>query len=278
MSENILEKILRHKREEVADRRKRLPLEELIERVADMPFATVGFGPALQRPGEVALIAEVKRRSPSRGIITENFNLMETVAAYREAGADAISVLTDSEFFGGAPEYLAAARLMTRQPLLRKDFIIDPYQIYESRFLGADALLLIAGALADGELGEFIDTTRALGMEALVETRTPGEIERSIAAGASIIGINNRDLRSFKVDLKTTQELIGYINKPDITVVSESGIKTRTDVETLGSYGADAVLVGESLMTSGDLREGVWRLKGVGKAAKVAGYEQRLPG
>ncbi|SFG24764.1 indole-3-glycerol phosphate synthase [Desulfotomaculum arcticum] len=270
MSENILEKILRHKREEVADSRKRLPLEKLKEWVAEVPFAPVGFGPALQHPGEVALIAEVKRRSPSRGIIIKDFNLMETIAAYREAEADAVSVLTEREFFGGAAEYLAAARLMTRQPLLRKDFIIDLYQIYESRFLGADALLLIAGALADEELGEFIETTRALGMEALVETRTPDEIERAIAAKASIIGINNRDLRSFQVDLKTTRELIGYINKPHFTVVSESGIKNRTDVETLGSYGADAILVGESLMTSGDLQDGVRRFKGVGKAMKVA--------
>jgi len=270
MSESILDQILRHKKEEVADLKKRLPLAKLQDRVAEMPFAPVGFKQALQRPGEVALIAEVKRCSPSRGIIVQNFNLKDTVTAYREAGADAVSVLTDSKFFGGGSEFLAAARLMTRQPLLRKDFIIDLYQIYESRSLGADALLLIAGALTDQELQEFIVVTRALGMEALVETRSSVEIERAIAANASVIGINNRDLRSFDVDLKTTRELISYINSPDITVVSESGIKTRADVETLAGYGTDAILVGESLMTSGNLIEGVKRFKGVGKASKVA--------
>lgn len=271
MSENILQKIIQHKRKEVAEHSKRLPLELLKKRVAEVRPARVSFSRALRRTGEVALIAEVKRRSPSRGIIVDDFNLMDIITAYSEAGADAISVLTDSEFFGGSPEYLAASRQMTGQPLLRKDFIIDIYQIYESRFLGADALLLLVGALTGQELKEFIELTCALGMEALVETRTPGEIEQALVAGASIIGINNRDLRSLQVELKTTRELINYINKPDITVVSESGIKTRADIQTLGSYGVDAVLVGESLMTSGDLRAGVKRFKGVGKAMKVAG-------
>jgi indole-3-glycerol phosphate synthase len=201
--------------------------------------------------------------SPSRGIIKADFNLAETVQAYRDAGVAAVSVLTDRQFFGGAPEYLAAARQITSLPLLRKDFIITEYQIYEARLLGADAVLLLAGVLTGTALGGFIGLARSLGMEALVETRTPEEIRRAMEGDALVIGINNRDLRNFRVDLGVTAELIKYIDKPSITVVSESGVKTRADVQRLGACGVNAVLVGEALMASGDLRRSVARLQGV---------------
>lgn len=271
MMANILEKILKYKREEVINRRQRLPQQELIGRLKEVTYSPRNFAAALKRPGDVALIAEVKRRSPSRGVIREDFNLTETIQAYRESGVDAISILTDGEFFGGAPEYLAAARQATGQPLLRKDFIIDEYQIYESRLLGADAVLLLAGVLTGGALGEFIALARSLGMESLVETRTPEEIDQALEAGAAVVGINNRDLRTFQVDMETTEKLIKYINKPGITVVSESGIRTRADVQMLGACGVHAVLVGEALMVYGDIREGVLQLRGAAPDRVVAG-------
>ncbi|WP_347488588.1 indole-3-glycerol phosphate synthase TrpC [Desulfoscipio sp. XC116] len=262
----ILDKILRHKKEEVTESRRLLPLREIKERLGDTLSSPAmqcrGFTAALRRPGQVALIAEVKRRSPSRGIIKEDFNLAEIVRAYQNAEVDAISVLTDRQFFGGAPEYLTAARQITKVPLLRKDFIISEYQIYEARLLGADAVLLLAGVLTGTVLAGFIELTGLLGMEALVETRTPEEIGRAIESGAGVIGINNRDLRTFQVDLGITAELMKYINKPDITIVSESGIKTRADVQRLGVCGVDAVLVGETLMASGDPGRGVAGLQG----------------
>ncbi|MBF7081841.1 indole-3-glycerol phosphate synthase TrpC [Desulfallas sp. Bu1-1] len=270
MSIDFLETILRHKREEVADNKKKLPLKQIRERLEGATCTPGKFAAALRQPGRVALIAEVKRRSPSRGVIKEGFSLEETIAAYREAGADAVSVLTDGEFFGGSPGFLTAARKLTGQPLLRKDFIVDPYQVYESKLLGADAVLLIARILGD-RLGEYIELAASLGLDALVETRSPEEINRALASGASIIGINNRDLRTFRVDLRTTVEMIKCIDDPGVTVVSESGIKTPQDVGMLGACGVHAVLVGETLMASGDVRACVKLLRGVEIDRVVAG-------
>lgn len=268
MKSNILEKIILHKKTEIAANQRRLPLSEIKVRLQELSPLTRSFAESLRRPGVVSLIAEVKRCSPSKGLIKKDFSLEETVRTYRDSRTDAISILTDKKFFGGAPQFLVAARQMTEQPLLRKDFIIDDYQIYESKLLGADAVLLIAGVLDDSELGEFIELARLLGMDVLVETRTPEEIKRAMELGATVIGINNRDLRTFRVDLSTTVEMIRYIDNPQIIVVSESGINTRIDIQTLGACGVGAVLVGESLMTSPDPRalikefSGVWS-KGV---------------
>jgi len=270
MENNILERIVAYKKEEVAAAMRRQPLQQIKERLDEAPPAR-NFAAALRRPGDVALIAEVKRRSPSRGVIRADFNPAEIVTAYRDAGVDAISVLTDSEFFGGSPDYLATARQITNRPLLRKDFMISDYQVYESRLLGADAILLIAGILPGGELGDLLELARGLGMEALVETHTVEEINRALAAGAQVVGINNRDLRTFQVDLNTTVELMRSIADPGITVVSESGIRTRADVEMLGARGVHAVLVGETLMAGGDLRAGVLYLKGLTTESVVAG-------
>lgn len=263
---DILTQILQHKREEVAESRRRLPLREIQERLGEAPLAPRAVGrdfAAALKTGQVALIAEVKRQSPSRGVIKADFDPAAAVRAYQDAGVAAISILTDRRFFGGAPEYLATARRITKLPLLRKDFIITEYQIYEARLLGADAVLLLAGVLTGAMLGEFIDLVHRLGMEALVETRTPGEIRRAIKGGAVVIGINNRDLRTFQVDLEVTAELVKYIDKPGVVVVSESGIKTRADVLRLAACGVDAVLVGEALMASGDLCAGAAALQGV---------------
>lgn len=263
MGSNYLEKILKHKKIEVEESKGRQPLADIKVLVKDAPPTSFGsFSGALKIPGQVAIIAEIKRRSPSRGLIRENFSLPEAVGYYREAGAQALSILTDSHFFGGAPEYLSSARQLTKQPLLRKDFIIDPYQIYQSRLLGADAVLLIASALKGEELPQFIELAHSLGLECLVETRSPEEIDRAMEAGATLIGINNRDLNTFQVDIAVTVELIKNINKPGITVVSESGIKTREDVLKMGACGVDAVLVGEALMGCSDPAEALRRLKG----------------
>ncbi len=270
MKHDILSRIVAFKKEEVPAARRQLPLQQIKERLHDAPSAR-SFSAVLRRSGEVALIAEVKRRSPSRGIIRADFNPAEIVTAYRDAGADAISVLTDSEFFGGSSDYLAAARQITSQPLLRKDFIIDDYQLYESRLLGADAVLLIAGILPGDVLGKLIELTHSLGMEALVETRTAEEIERALTSGAKVVGINNRDLRTFQVDLNTTVDLMGYINDPGVTLVSESGIRTRLDVELLGARGVHAVLVGETLMAGGDPWAAVRQLKGLNSAKAAFG-------
>ncbi len=270
MKNDILSRIVAYKKEEVAAVMRKQPLQQIKERLDEAPPVR-NFAAALRRPGDVALIAEVKRRSPSRGVIRADFNPAEIVTAYRDAGADAISVLTDSEFFGGSPEYLAAARRIASRPLLRKDFIIYDYQVYESRLLGADAVLLIAGVLPGGVLGELLELTRSLGMEALVETHTAEEIHRALAAGAQVVGINNRDLWTFQVDLNTTVELMRSIADPGVTVVSESGIRTRADVEMLGACGVHAVLVGETLMAGGDLRAGVLHLKGLTTESAVAG-------
>lgn len=261
LKDNFLPRILRHKEEQVAALKRRSPLANIKSRLRETAPAA-DFRGALRRPGEVALIAEVKGRSPSRGVIRADFDPMAVVDAYRKAGANAVSVLTDRKFFGGDRAHLSGARGRTDQPLLRKDFIIDAYQIYESRLLGADAVLLLAGVLEDPRLREFVDLTRQLGMTALVETRSPGEIRRALAAGALVIGINNRDLQSFKVDLNTTPRLLPLVDDPGVIVVSESGIKTRSQVEALGSRGVHAVLVGETLMAARDLQAAVSGLRG----------------
>ncbi|NTU79120.1 MAG: indole-3-glycerol phosphate synthase TrpC [Chloroflexales bacterium] len=253
--ETILTKILAHKAEEVARQRAKLPLAALEERAARAP-APRGFAAALRRPPATALIAEVKKASPSRGVLIEPFDHLALATAYAAAGAAAISVLTDGRFFQGSLKYLEAIRQLPNvPPVLRKDFIIDPYQVYEARAYGADALLLIAGALDDSALAELLALTYRLGMEALVEVHTEGELERALAAGAPVLGVNNRDLHSFQTTLATTARLARLLppgpGRP--ILVSESGIFTPEHVVEVRSYGADAVLVGEALVTAPDI-------------------------
>jgi indole-3-glycerol phosphate synthase len=200
---------------------------------------------------EIRLIAEVKKASPSKGLIRPDFDPVAIARRYEETGASAISVLTDEKYFQGKLEYLTAIRETVQLPLLRKDFIIDRMQVYESRAAGADAILLIVAALPIGDLHALLSLTRDLGMDALVEVHTEPELCAALSVGAEIIGINNRDLQTFETKLETTIELAPKV-PPDKVLVSESGINTRADVERLMAAGVDAILVGESLMREPD--------------------------
>ncbi|WP_370650220.1 indole-3-glycerol phosphate synthase TrpC [Oscillochloris sp. ZM17-4] len=255
MSETFLTKILDHKAEEVARQRAKVPMAALEERIARAPAAR-DFAASLRRPGATALIAEVKKASPSRGVLIEAFDHLALARAYIGGGAAAISVLTDVRFFQGSLKYLEAIRqLPGAPPVLRKDFIIDPYQVYEARAYGADALLLIVAALDDAQLRDLLALTWELGMQALVEVHDEGELARALAIGAPVVGVNNRDLHSFQISLETTARLARLLpageGRP--ALVSESGIFTPAHVAQVRALGADAVLVGESLVTSPDI-------------------------
>ena len=212
------------------------------------------FGAALKRDG-VAVIAEVKRASPSRGAIRESADPAATARAYADAGADAISVLTEQRRFGGALSHLSAvveALGPGGPPVLRKDFVLDPYQVYEARTCGADCVLLIVALLEDGTLGQLLELSDRLGMQCLVEVHDEHEACRAVDIGAPIVGINNRNLKTLEVDLATTERVRSCV-PPGRVVVSESGIRERADVERLARCGIDAVLVGEALMLAVDL-------------------------
>ena len=251
----FLTRILAHKRDEVAQRRATVPLATLEER-ASQALPARPFAAALRRAPATALIAEVKKASPSRGVLLDPFDHLALASTYAAAGAAALSVLTDEHFFQGSLEYLAAIRqLPTAPPVLRKDFIIDPYQVYEARAHGADALLLIVGALDDAALTELLALTYRLGMEALVEVHSEAELARALAAGAPVVGVNNRDLHSFTITLETTARLARLLPSGPArpVLVSESGIFTPEHVAQVRAYGADAVLVGEALVTAPDI-------------------------
>jgi indole-3-glycerol phosphate synthase len=279
----FLTKILDHKRTEVARQALKVPLGQLQANIAAAPAARP-FDAALRRPGRVALIAEVKKASPSKGVLVENFDPLELARTYAENGAAAISVLTDMRFFQGSLKYLQGIRerLGTGDwesgdrpvfpipnpqspiPILRKDFILDPYQVYEARAYGADALLLIVAALDDAPLAELLALTHALGMQALVEVHDQAELDRALALGATLVGVNNRDLHTFVTSLETTRRLAARLpaaNRP--LLISESGIATAADVALLHEWGVDAVLVGEALVTAPDVARRVRELAGV---------------
>ncbi|WP_298617021.1 indole-3-glycerol phosphate synthase TrpC [uncultured Thermosynechococcus sp.] len=250
---NILEKIVWHKEQEVEQLREVLPLPELQRQVLDAPPVR-SFLEALQAPvTQPALIAEVKKASPSKGIIRPNFNPVAIAQAYVAAGATCLSVLTDSEFFQGSFEYLAQIRQVVEVPLLCKDFILYPYQMFLARLRGADAVLLIAAILSDDDLRYFLRIAQGLGLTALVEVHTTEEMERVLGLEeVRLVGINNRNLTDFRVDLATTEKLLAtygaQLRDRNILVVSESGIHQRADVERVTQAGAAAILVGESLM------------------------------
>jgi len=248
----ILQRILETKREEIETRKRAAPLADLKARIPDLPTPR-GFHNALrQTQNPIALIAEIKRASPSKGVIREDFDPAAIAEQYHEAGADALSVLTDEPYFQGKPENLYIARRHAPLPALRKDFIIDEYQIYESRALEADAILLIAAALPDRkQLHDLRALAESLGMDALVEVHDEWELETAVESGATLIGVNNRDLRTFEVSLETTFRLLRYFPE-GITRVSESGIETAEQVQRLHAAGVHALLVGETLMRAGD--------------------------
>ncbi|MGB7440012.1 MAG: indole-3-glycerol phosphate synthase TrpC [Coleofasciculaceae cyanobacterium] len=254
---HILEEIVWHKEQEVDQMRERLSLAQLRRRVINAPPPR-DFNKAL-RAGKTnpALIAEVKKASPSKGIICPNFDPVAIGKAYQKGGASAISVLTDQKFFQGSQEYLSQVRAAVDLPVLCKDFIIYPYQIYLARSHGADAVLLIAAILSDQDLGYFIKIAKGLSITPLIEVHTLSELDRVLAIeGVTLVGINNRDLADFSVDLQTTCEILAARNNQlkelGITVVSESGLHTAADLELVASAGATAVLIGESLVKQPD--------------------------
>lgn len=259
----ILQKIIDHKKVEVEYLKKHFDIDSVINAIACLPEARTLSG-ALKNKGRVSLLAEIKAASPSRGVIRKDISPAEIAGIYERNGADAISVLTDRKFFSGAPEYLAQARERTNLPLLRKDFIIDPVQVYQARMIGADAVLLICSVLPHDRLKSLMKTVSDTGMEALVEVHDEGELESALKAGACIIGINNRDLKTFVTDINTTLRLRRKMGDTNVVVVSESGIKSGEDIKILGDAGVDAVLVGEAIMGAEDMAAKVRELSGRG--------------
>ena len=250
---DILKRILARKREEIAERAENLPLDELIARVpAALPAR--GFADAIRRrlaTGRPAVIAEIKKASPSKGALRADFDPAAIAASYARHGATCLSVLTDADFFQGSDVHLRAARAACTLPVLRKDFTVDPYPVYEARAIGADAILLIVAALGDAQLQDLAAVAREVGLDVLVEVHDAAELERALALGTSLIGINNRDLRTFETHLETTFNLLSRV-PPDRIVVTESGILAPGDVRALRSKGVNAFLVGEAFMRATD--------------------------
>ena len=251
---DILDRIAAYKREDVARRMAATP-QDAIEAQAALAGMTRGFRASLLRhaaPGRPALIAEIKKASPSKGLIRADFDPPTLAAAYEAGGAACLSVLTDEPSFQGRDAYLGQARDETALPCLRKDFLVDPWQVAESRALGADCILIILDMVDDVLAAELLSEARRFGMDALIETHDEAEMERAIALGGDLIGVNNRSLRTFEVDLSTTTRLAAMA-PPEALLVAESGIFTPADVAEVATAGARAILVGESLMRQADV-------------------------
>lgn len=246
MSNNFLGKILEHKRQEVARQQKQVSEDDLRQEIItrSAPRSLYRALTTLDRP---AIISEIKKASPSEGVIRPDFDPLQIAHDYINAGASALSILTDVHFFQGSLDYVRRIRPVSKIPLLRKDFIIDPYQVLEARAAGADALLLIVAALTDGELGDLLSFTRSLNMEALVEVHDEAEYQRAVRAGARIIGVNNRNLTTFEVDLAVTERIAGQ-RVEGIAFVGESGISSADDIRRMVKCGVDAMLVGTHFM------------------------------
>ncbi len=256
---NILEEIAEYKRAFVQTRKRKQSLADMRLHADDCP-QPANFAEALAGEG-IALIAEVKKASPSKGLICADFDPQRIGAAYAENGACCLSVLTDEAYFQGSDAYLQAAHKASGLPTLRKDFTVDEYQIYEAHVLGADAILLIVALMDGSQLSDYLGLTAERGLTALVEVHDSAEMARAKEAGAQLIGINNRDLKTFNTTLDTTFELLEHV--PDgVTIVSESGIHGREDVERLEEAGVDAILVGETLMRAEDIGAKVRELLG----------------
>ncbi|MCL4507055.1 MAG: indole-3-glycerol phosphate synthase TrpC [Chloroflexi bacterium] len=264
-SKSFLETILRRKREEeVPERKRRIGIAQIRSMAEAAPAITHDFETALRRSdSRVALIAEIKRASPSKGdLVTGEFRPLDLAQTYQANGASAISVLTDERFFKGSLDTLTQVKHSVNIPVLRKDFIIDPYQIYEARAAGADAVLLIVAALDNDSLKDYYVLARELALTPLVEVHDEHETDRALQIGARVIGVNNRDLRTFVTDIHTTMKC-ARMTGPDCVLVSESGIYTVDDVKRVAAMGAQAVLVGESIITSSDRAAQVRALSGV---------------
>lgn len=247
----FLDRIIREKEKELKEKKSERYLSELNAKIKDLP-ASKGFNRSLNQSKEIGLIAEVKKASPSRGLFRTDFDPASIAAIYQRAGANAISVITERNFFHGKMEFLPIIKEKVEIPLLQKDFIIDEMQILEGRNNGADAVLLIAAILGKNQLSDYIDMAMEWGVEPLVEVHTEEDLYKTLSTRTEIIGINNRDLNTFETDINNTLRLIGSIPER-YTVVSESGINSREDVLLLKGYGIDAILVGEALIRSNDL-------------------------
>jgi len=250
---DILDKIVAVKREEIAAAKKKLPLEAM-RADAESRVLTRDFEGALRRKiaaGKSAVIAEVKKASPSKGVLREDFIPADIAQSYAEHGAACLSVLTDRQFFQGQPDYLKQARASCDLPVLRKDFMVDPYQVYESRVMGADCILLIAACLEDGQMAELEQIARSLDMAVLVEVHDAAELQRALRLRTPLVGINNRNLRSFEVSLDTTLGMLNDVPK-DRLLVTESGILGPADVQRMRDAGVHAFLVGEAFMRAPD--------------------------
>lgn len=246
---DILKKIIKRKAEEVAERQQRTAIEQLTDSLSQASPVR-GFVNAIEQKisqGKAGVIAEVKKASPSKGVIREYFKPAEIAQSYAQAGAACLSVLTDIDFFQGADEYLQQARAACQLPVIRKDFFIDPYQVYEARSLGADCILLIAACLSDVQMSELNNIAANLGMDVLIEVHNAEELQRALPLNNRLIGINNRNLRSFETSLNTTIDLLKQIPE-DRIVVTESGIHTQENVQLMQQNGVNAFLVGEAFM------------------------------
>lgn len=244
----LLDEIIHSKHAEVAEAKQRLPLDKLQQTVAAYRSER-SFKHALQSGPPIRLIAELKRKSPSKGMLRERFDPIFLAQEMQESGAHALSVLTDEPFFGGSLQFLRSVKQFTDIPLLRKDFVVDMYQIYEAAAFQADAVLLLACILDDAQITECLKTAASLGMDALVEIHNDEELQRALDCGAEIVGINHRDLRTFEMHMGLTERLVPKIPK-DRVIVAESGIHNAEDVKRMRELGANALLIGESLMTA----------------------------
>jgi indole-3-glycerol phosphate synthase len=260
----ILEDIVRCKRRQLDIEMKSFTIEGWKQKIKGPGLhKPLDFFGAIKREGELSVIAEIKKASPSKGLIRADFDPAEIARQYTKAGVQAISVLTERDFFQGNDENLIKVRQTAPVPILRKDFIIDLWQVYQSRGMGADAVLLIVSILPDDLLNKMMVVSGILGMHCLVEVHDEEELARALKAGAKIIGINNRDLKTFRTDIKVTESLINLIPH-DRAVVSESGIKTAEDMRYLRGLGVDAVLIGEALMASESIQDKLDELRMVG--------------
>lgn len=257
---NILEQLAAHAKERVALAEQACPLEIIRQKASRMEKGDGSFEKALKRPG-LSFICECKKASPSRGVIAENFPYLQIAREYQEAGADAVSVLTEPKWFLGSDRYLREIAETVSLPCLRKDFTVDEYMIYEAKLLGASAVLLICSILSSRQLREYLQVCETLGLSALVETHDEGEVDMALEAGARIIGVNNRNLRDFSVDTENSRRLREQI-PAEILFVSESGVRTAADAAALREIGADAVLVGEAMMRAKDKRAMLAELRG----------------
>ena len=258
----ILDRLADHARERVEEAKRRKSLTEIRQRASDMPKGNFAFENALKK-SDIAFICECKKASPSKGLIAPEFPYLQIAREYEAAGADAVSVLTEPKWFLGSDKYLKDIAEAVSIPCLRKDFTVDEYMIYEAKLLGASAVLLICSILSEEQIKEYIGICDGLGLSALVEAHDGEEVEMALRAGARMIGVNNRNLKDFSVDTENSRRLRQMI-PPEILFVSESGVGCAEDVSSLRGIGADAVLIGETLMRAADKKAKLRELKGEG--------------